>query len=109
VEAKVKRPKQYVQPRIGMFSAMSPLEAWTDQSGQMRYVELVCRNQGNEFSWSAFQSAAEVRRLGEWMIAAAAWMEDTRTSGASPEPPAHVHDRGFQRGPGDSIDQEEDE
>ena len=106
MESKVRRPKQYVQPRIGMFSAMSPLEAWTDESGQMRYVELACRNQGNEFSWSAFQSAAEVRRLGEWMIAAAAWMEDNRTLGALPDPSPMSTHRGFRHGRGGSIDEE---
>lgn len=107
-EVKVRRPKQYVQPRIGIFSAMSPLEAWTDESGQSRYVELACRNNGNEMSWSAFSTSAEVRRLGEWLLAAARWMDD-KQPGASPEPPGHVPHRGFPHGRGDTLTEEDDE
>lgn len=73
---RTRKPKQYVQPRIGLFSAMSPLEAWTDETEAMRYVEVACRNQGNEMSWSAFSNPEEVRRLGQWLLQAAAWMEE---------------------------------
>lgn len=71
---KARKPKAYVQPRIGLFSAMSPLEAWTDETEAMRYVEIACRNGGNEMSWSAFSNPDEVRRLGEWLIEASKWM-----------------------------------
>lgn len=77
MESKVRRPKRYVQPRIGIFSAMSPMEAWTDETSRGRYVEVACRNNGNDLSWSAFTNPDEVRRLGEWLIQAARWMEAT--------------------------------
>jgi hypothetical protein len=56
---------------------MSPMEAWTDETSRGRYVEVACRNHGNDLSWSAFTNPDEVRRLGEWLIQAARWMEAT--------------------------------
>jgi hypothetical protein len=75
------RPKRYVQSRFGLFAAMSPLEAWCDDGSASRYVEIRCNNNGNDGSWSAMTSPDEVRRLGQWLMAAAAWMESCDSIG----------------------------
>ena len=77
---KVKKPKTYVQPRIGMFACMAPLEAWVDETDESRYVEIRCNNRGSDLTWSAMTNPEEIRRLGSWLLAAAAWVEAQRSA-----------------------------
>jgi len=83
--AKVKKPKTYVQPRIGMFAAMAPLEAWVDESAHLRYVEIRCNNRGSDLTWSAMTHPEEIRRLGSWLLEAAAWVEAQRNAAEGDE------------------------
>ena len=75
MDAVVRKPKRFVHSQGLPFESMSPLEAWADERDSMRYVELKCPNVAEDWSWTAMSKPEDVRRLANWLIAAADWMQ----------------------------------